>query len=171
MKRKTVGWRQDHRLRIRWLLWIRLNLKGDFFYVLTFRPPLAFIFSWGKSLTPHCGSTALCQAQGPVSVSSLILGVDSLLMVQPVLVSFTFSPFKNTKTISVWHCSSFSYHQATMTQAVCHPSSLGSERSPHPLLTVSLMLPRFIAWVSIAIRRNQCRSSWVILSPSLFPSF
>ena len=27
----NLGWRQDHRLRIRWLLWIRLNLKGDFF--------------------------------------------------------------------------------------------------------------------------------------------
>jgi len=108
MKRKTVGWRQDHRLRIRWLLWIRLNLKGDFFYVLTFKPPLAFICSWNKSLTPCCGSTALCQAQGPVRVSSLILGADHLLMVQPVLVSFTFSMFPNTKTISVWHCVPFS---------------------------------------------------------------
>ena len=145
--------------------------EGRFFYILTFRPPLAFICSWVKSLTPHCFPTTLCQAQGPVSVSSLILGVDSLLMVQPVLVSFTFSLFPNTKTISVWHLSFFSHLQVTLAEALCHPSSLGSERSPHPLLTVSLMLPRFIAWVSIAIRRNQCRSSWVILSPSWFPSF
>ena len=170
MNRKTVGWRQDHRLRIRWLLWIRLNLKGDFFYVLTFRPPLAFIFSWGKSLTPHCGSTALCQAQGPVSVSSLILGVDSLLMVQPVLVSFTFSLFPNTKTISVWYLSFFSHLQVTLAEALCHPSSIGSERSTHPLLTVSLILPNFIGSVSVAISRNQCPSSWV-MSPSWFPSF
>ena len=153
MKRK-LGWRQDHRLRIRWLLWIRLNLKGDFFYVLTFRPPLTFICSWDKSLTPCCGSTALCQAQGPVRVSSLILGADRLLVVQPVLVSFTFSLFPNTKTISVWHRSSFSHLQVTLAQALCHPSSLGSERSPHPLLTVSLMLPRFFASVSVAISRN-----------------
>ena len=75
--------------------------QGSFFYILTFRLALAFICSWGKSLTPHCGSTALCQAQAPVSVSNLILGVDPLLMVQPVLVSFTFSLFPNTKTISV----------------------------------------------------------------------
>ena len=142
-----------------------------FFLVLIFRPPLPFICPWVKSLTPRCFSTALCQAQGPVSVSSLFLGVDPLLMVQPVLVSFTFSLFPNTQTISVWHCSSFSHLQVTVPQALCHPSSLGSERSPHPLLTVSLMLPRFIAWVSIAIRRNQCRSSWVILSPSWFPYF
>ena len=54
--------------------------QGSFFYILTFRLALAFICSWGKSLTPHCGSTALCQAQGPVSVSSLILGADPLLM-------------------------------------------------------------------------------------------
>ena len=145
---------QDHRLRIRWLLWIRLNLKGDFFYILTFRPPLAFIFSWDKSLNPRCGSSALCQAQGPVSVSSLILGADPLLMVQSVLVSFTFSLFPNTKTISVWHLSFFSHLQVTLAEALCHPSSLGSERSPHPLLTVSLMLPRFIASVSVAISRN-----------------
>ena len=166
MIRKTVGWRQDHRLRIRWLLWIRLNLKGDFFL-----RPLAFICSWDKSLTPRCGSTALCQAQGPVSVSSLILGADPLLMVQPVLASFTFSLFPNTKTISVWHRSSFSHLQVTLAQALCHPSSLGSERSPHPLLTVSLMLPRFIASVSVALSRNYCPSSRVILSPSWFPSF
>lgn len=154
MKRKTVGWRQDHRLRIRWLLWIRLNLKGDFFYVLTFRPPLAFICSWDKSLTPCCGSTGLCQAQGSVRVSSLILGADRLLVVQPVLVSFTFSLFPNTKTISVWHYTSFSHLQVTLAQALCYPSSLGSERSPRPLLTVSLTLPRFIASVSVAISRN-----------------
>ena len=72
-----------------------------FFYVLMFRPPLAFICSWDKSLTPRCGSTALCQAQGPVRVSSLILRADYLPVVQPVLVSFTFSLFPNTKTISV----------------------------------------------------------------------
>ena len=118
--------------------------EGRFFYILTFRPPLAFICSWVKSLTPRCFSTALCQAQGPISVSSLILGVDPLLMVQPVEVAFTFSLFPNTQTISVWHCSSFSHLQVTVPQALCHPSSLGSERSPHPLLTVSLMLPRFI---------------------------
>ena len=63
--------------------------------------PLAFICSWDKSLTPRCGSTALCQAPGPVSVSSLILRADRLPVVQPVLVSFTFSLFPNTKTISV----------------------------------------------------------------------
>ena len=153
-EKENCRMRQDHRLRIRWLLWIRLNLKGDFFYVLTFKPPLAFICSWDKSLTPCCGSTALCQAQGPVRVSSLILGADHLLMVQPVLVSFTFSLFPNTKTISVWLCSSFSHLQVTLAQALGHPSSLGSERSPRPLLTVSLMLPRFIASVSVAISRN-----------------
>ena len=125
-----------------------------FFYVLTFRPPLAFMCSWDKRLTPCCGSTALCQAQGPVRVSSLILQVYHLLVVQPVLVSFTFSLFPNTKTISVWLCSSFSHLQVTLAQALCHPSSLGSERSPHPLLTVSLMLPRFIASVSVASSRN-----------------
>ena len=54
----------------------------------------------------------------------------------------TFSLFPNT--ISVWHCSSFSHLQVAVLQALCHPSSLGSGRSPHPLLTVSLMLPRFI---------------------------
>ena len=52
--------------------------------------------------------------------------------------------FPNTQTISVWHCSSFSHLHVTVPQALCHPSSLGSGRSPHPLLTVSLMLPRFI---------------------------
>ena len=145
--------------------------EGRFFYILTFRPPLAFICSWVKSLTPRCFSTALCQAQGPVSVSNLILGVDPLLVVQPVLVSFTFSLFPNTQTISVWHCSSFSHLQVTVPQALCHPLSLGSKRSLHPLLTISLMLPRFIASVSVAISRNQCPSSWVILSPSWFPSF
>ena len=88
---------------MRWLLWIRLNLKGDFYHVLTFRPPLAFICSWDQRLTPLCGSIALCQAQGPVSVSSLILGADPLLVVQPVVCSFTFSLFPNTKTIPVWH--------------------------------------------------------------------
>ena len=72
---------------------------------------------------------------------------------------------------SVWHCSSFSHLQVTMPQALCHPSSLGSERSTHPLLTVSLILPNFIGSVSVAISRNQCPSSWVILSPSWFPSF
>ena len=40
-----------------------------------------------------------------------------------------------------------SHLQVTLAQALCHPSSLGSERSPHPLLTVSLMFPRFIASV------------------------
>ena len=116
--------------------------------------PLAFICSWDKSLPPRCGSTALCQAQGPVRVSSLILQADRLPVVQPVLVSFTFSLFPNTKTISVWHLSFFSHLQVTLAEALCHPSSLGSERSPHPLLTVSLMLPRFIASVSVAISRN-----------------
>ena len=124
-----------------------------FFYILMFRPPLAFI-CWVKSLTPRGFSTALCQAQGPISVSSLILGVDPLLMVQPVLVSFTFSLFPNTKTISVGHLSFFSHLQVTLAEALCHPSSLGSERSPYALLTVSLLLPRFIACVSVAIRRN-----------------
>ena len=129
--------------------------EGRFFFLRPdVRPPLAFMCSWDKSLTPCCGSTALCQAQGPVSVSSLILGADPLLVVQPVLVSFTFSLFLNTNTISVWLCSSFSHLQVTLAQALCHPSSLGSERSRHPLLTVSLMLPRFIASVSVAISRN-----------------
>ena len=140
-----------------------------FFYILTFRPPLAFICSWVKSLTPRCFSTALCQAQGPISVSSLILGVEPLLMVQPALISFNFSLFPNTQTISVWHCSSFSHLQVTVPQALCHPSSLGSERSLSP--PNSLMLPRLIASVSVAISRNQCPSSWVILSPSWFPCF
>ena len=76
--------------------------EGRFFFLRPdVRPPLAFMCSWDKSLTPCCGSTALCQAQGPVSVSSLIPGADPLLMLQPVLVSFTFSLFPNTKTISV----------------------------------------------------------------------
>jgi len=131
--------------------------EGRFFFFFV-RPDIqtstGFHLFLGQKLTPRCGSTALCQAQGPVSVSSLILGADPLLMVQPVLVSFTFSLFLNTKTISVWHHSSFSHLQVTLAQALCHPSSLGSERSPHPLLTVSLMLPRFIASVSVAISRN-----------------
>ena len=71
--------------------------EGRFFL----RPDVQTSTSWDKNLTPRCGSTALCQAQAPVSVSNLILGVDPLLMVQPVLVSFTFSLFPNTKTISV----------------------------------------------------------------------
>ena len=49
-----------------------------------------------------------------------------------------------------------SHLQVTLAQALCHPSSLGSERSPHPLLTVSLMFPRFIASVSVAISRGYC---------------
>ena len=80
-----------------------------------------------------------------------------------------FSLFPNTKTISVWH-RSFSPSS--------HPGSgpLSSFKSrlrevPRPFLTVSLMVPRFIASVSVAISRDSCPSSWVILSPSWFPSF
>ena len=146
--------------------------EGRFFFLRPdFQTSTGFHVFLDKSLTPRCGSTALCQAQGPVRVSSLILRADYLPVVQPVLVSFTFSLFPNTKTISVWLCSSFSHLQVTLAQALCHPSSLGSERSSHPLLTVSLTLPRFIASVSVALSRNYCPSSWVNLSPSWFPSF
>ena len=93
-------------------------------------------------------------SSGPCQCLQPHPGSWPLLMVQPVVHSFTFSLFPNTKTISVWHRSSFSHLQVTLAQAICHPLSLGWERSPHPLLTVSLMLPRFIASVSVAISRN-----------------
>ena len=77
--------------------------EGRFFSRPEVKTSTGFHLFWSQKLyyTPRCGSTALCQAQGPVSVSSLILGADPLLVVQPVVCSFTFSLFPNTKTIPV----------------------------------------------------------------------
>ena len=38
-----LGWRQDHRLRVRWLLWLRLNLKGDFFFFTSWHSDLHWL--------------------------------------------------------------------------------------------------------------------------------
>ena len=80
IQRTAVGWRWEHRLRVREtimsrLLWIRVNLQGG-------PPPSAgFPMSSGQHADSSGGSTALCHPQVAARVSSLILGVDPILLV------------------------------------------------------------------------------------------
>ena len=77
--------------------------------VLALIAPLAVICLYDKVQSPHCVYTALYHAQGPASVSSLILGSDRFLMVHSAPDTFTFFLFPNTNTFSVSDLSSCSY--------------------------------------------------------------
>ena len=89
--------------------------EGRFFFLRPdVRPPLAFMCSWDKSLTPCCGSTALCQAQGPVSVSSLIPGADPFfahgLACPGLIYLFSVSKYQNHFCLTLYFLFSPSGH-------------------------------------------------------------
>ena len=79
MQRTTVGWRWEHKLRVRENHELSSVNKGR----CEGRPPTStgFSVSSGKHLDSSGGSTALCHPQVAARVSSLILGADPVLMV------------------------------------------------------------------------------------------
>ena len=74
-----LGWRQDHRLRVRWLLWLRLNLKGDFFFFTSWRSDLhwlSFVLgskAWLLTVSPQPSVRLRALSVSPTSFWELTL--------------------------------------------------------------------------------------------------
>ena len=115
------------------LLWIKVNVKGGL------PPPLASLCPQGSILTPQVAPQpfVILRSLPGSPASSWELTLCSWFSLSwPHLPFLCFQIPKPFLSDVVY----LSHLQVTLAQALCHPSSLGSERSPHPLLTVSLML-------------------------------